>query len=233
MQKYRTFTLIELLVVIGIIAILAAMLMPALGKAREKARQTQCINQLKQISLGIEMYKGDWRGGFPFWISRLYPDYINSNKVYKCPMDKGTTGDADPHPYDGGTWRPDSPAGSALSVYENSSNKGVHVDPNIGNGSGQVPRVSYLYQMSDAKPGAWFPSEYSFETMAEFKDWQLKEGDDGKAYDPTIFPIVSCFMHVKLKKDQNLNQGAPVLQVAYSGNFFMSKVEWELGQWVS
>ena len=232
MQKYRTFTLIELLVVIGIIAILAAMLMPALGKAREKARQTQCMNQLKQISLGIEMYKGDWRGGFPFWISRLYPDYINSTKVYKCPMDKGTTGNSDPHPYDGGTWRPDSPAGSASSVYENSSNTGVHTNPNIvGVEGGQVPRVSYLYQTSDAAPvNSWFGG--TFTTMAEAKDWQLKEGKDGGPYDPTIFPIVSCFMHVKRKKDEALEDAAPVLQISYAGNFFMSKVQWELGQWV-
>src|SRR5574344_992954 len=91
--KILMFTLIELLVVIAIIAILAAMLLPALSKAREKARQTSCISNCKQLAMAVTLYTGDYddmipcglhlRSGEPapappsvFWFSLL----IGSNK---------------------------------------------------------------------------------------------------------------------------------------------------------
>ena len=61
----KSFTLIELLVVIGIIAILASMLMPALGKAKEKANQIDCTNQLRQIGIALNLFASDHRGNFP------------------------------------------------------------------------------------------------------------------------------------------------------------------------
>jgi len=98
------FTLIELLVVIAIIAILASFLLPTLSSARERARRTTCMNNLKQFSLAYEMYAEDYYEKFPDQPDALYgtPDdciytkYIKTTEIFWCPSSINRGNEAPP-----------------------------------------------------------------------------------------------------------------------------------------
>lgn len=121
MNRRRAFTLVELLVVIAIISILAALLMPSLSKARERARAAHCMNNLKQIGIGAFLYANDNNdvvptyqpSGDPWltWAGLIEP-YVSGkplvknatgpgiSRVFICPTDRMTPGSYPvPNPY--------------------------------------------------------------------------------------------------------------------------------------
>jgi len=98
MNRRDAFTLIELLVVISIIMLLAALALPVLGKATYTARKTKCLNNLRQISFGMNQYAGNNEQNFPphnsyelpHWNDPasvgLYPRYVGNYEIFYCPI---------------------------------------------------------------------------------------------------------------------------------------------------
>jgi prepilin-type N-terminal cleavage/methylation domain-containing protein/prepilin-type processing-associated H-X9-DG protein len=100
-KRNKGFTLIELLVVIAIIGILAGILLPVLSRARESARRTQCMSNIKQVGMGLIMYANENNEQFPSSttsgsvamrsLNLLYPDYVSDSRTFNCPSDTFVT----------------------------------------------------------------------------------------------------------------------------------------------
>jgi len=243
------FTLIELLVVVGVIALLAGLLAPALMKAWRKSHQTDCSNNLHQFSVACQLYRMHHGDQWPPWLSSLYPTYVNDQVAYLCVADnhEGKVGGKPPE-----------------LIQEYSGNYFDETDDTISNdgsnGALAVPRndaikvCSYFYEMC-AVECSWGWANHlgisgdavemakvdanndGIETWGEVKAYQLVHGDDanGKVgYDEIYFPVIRCFHHYRDRKilvDDPLHgrkKEGLTLNVAYAGNVFQSPITWEL-----
>ncbi len=225
-MKKQPFTLIELLVVIAIIAILAGMLLPALNQARERAKTTTCLNQLKQLSLACEMYRNDYRDRMPPWISTLYPNYMSSLETYHCPKDGN---DSDTKSTD---WNQrgliDSEYSEAYDVPDKIGSYGNSTNDD-------VEKISYFYEFSESPcTFATQVGETGSMTWNEYKSRNVKHDvckEEGPYKDQryssflSYFPVIRCLWHPKTGSTE------PVLNVSYNGNTFNSKLKWEDGTW--
>jgi prepilin-type N-terminal cleavage/methylation domain-containing protein/prepilin-type processing-associated H-X9-DG protein len=169
MESRRAFTLIELLVVIVIIAILASLLLSALGRAKASAQRTQCLSQTKQLALAQQMYAQDnrefipwpnWGSGFQGWLytpanggppepsdppETVYAggtlwSYIKDVRIYWCPSDRTNT-----------SYFPQRP--EKLSSYiMNGAVMGYYIDP-------PASKTHKLSEMNPSAYATWEPSD--------------------------------------------------------------------------
>jgi prepilin-type N-terminal cleavage/methylation domain-containing protein/prepilin-type processing-associated H-X9-DG protein len=142
-NRASAFTLIELLVVIAIIAILAAILFPVFAQAREKARQTACLSNGKQIGTALMMYAQDYDSTYPIPISDAWPtrgriwgfrryaaelinDYAKNDGIWRCPS--SSFDPADPTSDTGAVWRQSSGSGGISAANYLVNTYGMNMD---------------------------------------------------------------------------------------------------------
>lgn len=224
------FTLVELMIVIVIIGILASMMAVAVNTAKEKARQTDCMSNLRQIGVALVTYRGDHSGRNPSWTSNLYPTYIDDLGVYVCRSDTTRGHGLTPEGIDAGMRKYSHPIDNDYSGNPN-TRKNDSTGPEQ---NGTVESNSYFYEFSNAS------CEFSSsQTWAEYKEWELREGNDGKPFSSARMPIVRCFHHaVHSKIDAHPNSGGKpnlnrmersgmTINVAYAGNVTIAPLWWE------
>ncbi len=225
------FTLIELLVVIAIIGLLAGFLLPAIAKAQWTARKAKCINNLSQFAKAIQVYRGDYEGEPPLWLSNLYPRYIPNEKLYLCPEDP-TNGKDGGKPF----WEND-PTRTYIETDDFDGSEADTKDPDAAFVMNHdLPANSYIYEFCCAEC-SWYSPDYSWNgktavmedvdripedihpnkgvgvvTWREIKEWEMQ------TVGPWT-PIIRCFWHTGgtfSRTDVVLNVGAETYHVYHS-----------------
>lgn len=191
----RAFTLIELLVVIAVIAILAALLFPVFARARRSAYRTQCVSNLRHLSVAMQQYVEDWdqrypaahcddsygaHGGRPGLKDAMWA-YVPDARIWQCPEDKGET-----YPRGPLGWRRRTPP--CYAFYSFSS----YFWPGLGppfNGSN--PRTLGKRPISDVKKPTITP------LLWEARPWHSNyNADENYSLSPNLYNVLYCDGHI-------------------------------------
>lgn len=236
-RKRQGFTLIELLVVIAIISILAAILFPVFGRAKENARRASCSSNLKQIGLGIMQYAQDYDAYMPpsqlgssstgplvSWPTAMF-SYIKNEQVFVCP-----SGEEDPTPH------PDVLNGD-LTPYVGVTDSAVtnsFTPPTAGDGTDpslcQVHKLSYSRNLIPNTTSGWPNSGKTagFKTAANFKSGFVTSGTtvsikDSAIEDPSgTIHIVDGWTGSKTTDPRSLGNSIRGLQAADRTDMFVT-----------
>jgi prepilin-type N-terminal cleavage/methylation domain-containing protein/prepilin-type processing-associated H-X9-DG protein len=183
------FTLIELLVVIAIIAILAAILFPVFAQARDKARQTACLSNMKQASLAIIMYQQDYDESFPLddqeylgevynydmsWTKAVQP-YVKNLAMFVCPngaFDSSIDGKPDADPTHSGAAGSETNAPQWPTIGGPVASYGMPPTQQVLQGSNNVSNYSYF----GTPPYGPYGGPVQWQGLAGFADFQSANG---------------------------------------------------------
>ncbi len=243
MRRKTGFTLIELLVVVAIIALLAALILPALQKARESAKAASCKSNLTQIAKSIYIFRDNNKDRLPERLLDLLKyGVVNNSDLFICPSDS-SYGQAPNGPPD----HSDSTKRMFPKVHEWENGpcsyfyefSGTECKTSAPDGWGWN---TYLWDPGKGSPGVNgtmidIDGNPAYSSWNEVKQWQLRNGDafnhykNGKListgsvpYPEDMLPISRCFWHARSIYQ---TQDPQVINLAFAGNVFLSGFQWE------